>query len=86
MKFNGKGDRIWKSMWITIVSSIWNKKNIFIFRIEFVVYANEVFSIAQLKTLAWLRHMFPKQNFCSVNGANVQKYVLNLCGSKLGVT
>jgi len=45
MECNGKEDRIWKSMWIVIIWSIWNQRNRITFRNE-LTEVEEVFNMS----------------------------------------
>jgi len=44
-------NRVWKGMWVVIVSEIWNHKNKVVFK-DGLMDAKKIFSLAQLK--GWL--------------------------------
>jgi len=54
---NNKQNGVWKCVWMAIVWVIWNHRNNIIFRDE-MVYAKEVFTMAQLKTCTTKNHVY----------------------------
>jgi len=52
----------WKEMWVAIVTELWNHRNKVIFNRE-LVYATEIFTLAQLKGWCWLKNKFKRVAF-----------------------
>jgi len=59
-------NRVWKGMWMTIVTKIWNHRNKIVFK-EGVVDVVEVFSLAQLKVWSWVKHKMSRMRFSYSN-------------------
>jgi len=49
------GNKVWKAMWVVIVSEIWDQRNKMVFK-GGVVDAEEIFTLAQLKGWLWLKY------------------------------
>ena len=48
-------NRVWKGMWVAIVSEIWNHRNKVVFK-GGVVDHKEIFYLTQLKNWLWLKY------------------------------
>ena len=60
--FNKEGNRLWKSLWVSIVWSIWKHRN----RVTFIqakVDAEEIFTMAQVQSWVWMKHKDKKVTF-----------------------
>jgi len=55
-------NRVWKGMWVAIMTKISNHKNKIVFR-GGVVNVVEVFFLAQLKGWSWVKHKMPRMTF-----------------------
>ena len=60
--FNKEGNRLWKSLWISIVWSIWKHRNRVTFN-QAKVDAEEVFTMAQVQSWVWMKHKDKKVTF-----------------------
>jgi len=59
---NKEGNRLWKSLWVSIVWSIWKHRNRVIFK-QAKVDAEEIFTMVQVQSWAWLKHKEKKVIF-----------------------
>jgi len=55
-------NRVWKGMWLAIVSEIWNHKNKVVFKGR-MVDAEKIFSLAKLKGWLWIRYKTSRTSF-----------------------
>jgi len=53
-------NKIWKGMWVAILSELWSQRNKVAYNNGVVDY-KEIFCLAQLKCWSWLKHT--KHNF-----------------------
>ena len=53
--FNKEGNRLWKSLWVSIVWCIWKHRNRVIFN-QAKIDAEEIFTMAQVQSWVWLKH------------------------------
>jgi len=54
--------RVWKGLWIVIVSEVWSHRNKVVFK-GGVVDADEIFSLAQLKGWLWAKYKMKRTTF-----------------------
>ena len=52
---SNKQNKIWKGVWVNVIRSIWDQRNLITFQ-QGVVNAEEVFQRAQLKSWLWMKH------------------------------
>jgi len=52
---SNKHNKIWKGVWVNVIRSIWDQRNLITFQ-QRVVDAEEIFQRAQLKSWLWLKH------------------------------
>jgi len=62
MSFNKEGNRLWKSLWVSIVWSIWKHRNRVIYN-QTKIDAEEIFTMAQVQSWVWLKHKEKKVIF-----------------------
>ena len=55
-------NRVWKGMWVAIVSEIWNLRNKVVF-IGGLEDAEEIFCLAQLKVWLWFKFKLKRTTF-----------------------
>ena len=60
--FNQDGNRLWKSLWVSIVWSIWKHRNRVIFN-QAKVDAEEIFTMTQVQSWVWMKHKEKKVKF-----------------------
>jgi len=60
--FNKEGNRLWKSLWVSIVWSIWKHRNRVTFN-QAKVDAEEIFTMAQIQSWVWMKHKDKKVTF-----------------------
>jgi len=51
-------NKVWKEIWVAIVSELWSQRNKIIFN-NGVVDSKEIFCLTQLKCWSWLKHIEP---------------------------
>jgi len=59
--FNQEGNRLWKSLWVSVVWSIWKHRNRVIFN-QAKIDAEEIFKLAQVQSWVWMKHKKGKLN------------------------
>ncbi|ESW25545.1 hypothetical protein PHAVU_003G045100 [Phaseolus vulgaris] len=52
----------WKTIWVTIVWSIWTHRNNIVFKGS-IQDSDDIFNVSQLKTWVWITNKFPKAHF-----------------------
>ena len=57
--FNKEGNRLWKSLWVSVIWCIWNRV---IFN-QVKIDAVEILTMAQVQSWAWMRHKVRKVKF-----------------------
>jgi len=60
--FNQEGNRLWKSLWVLVVWSIWKHKNRVIFN-QAKLDVEEIFTLAQVQSWVWMKHKERKVTF-----------------------
>jgi len=68
---NNEQNLLWKGVWATIVSYIWEHRNSIVFK-QGVVDVEEIFQMVQVKSWQWLKHKGQPFNYSLVD------WVLNL--------
>ena len=59
---NQEGNRLWKSMWVSVMWCIWKHRNRVLFN-QGKVDAEEIFTLAQVQSWVWMKHKERKVNF-----------------------
>ncbi len=60
--FNKEGNKLWKSLWISVIWCIWKHRNRVIFN-QAKSDADEIFTLAQVQSWAWMKHKIRNVNF-----------------------
>jgi len=60
--FNKEGNRLWMSLWVSIVWTIWKHRNRVTFN-QAKVDAEEIFTMAQVQSWVWMKHKDKKVTF-----------------------
>jgi len=56
--FNQEGNKLWKSLWVSVVWCIWKFRNKVTFN-----HAKEIFTMAQVQSWVWMKHKVRKVKF-----------------------
>ena len=59
---NYKQNLLWKGVWVAVVSCIWEQRNLIVFQ-QGVADEEEIFPLAQIKVLLWMKHRMRSFNY-----------------------
>ena len=60
--FNQEGNKLWKSLWVSVVWCIWKFRNKVIFN-QAKIDDEEIFTMAQVQSWVWMKHKVRKVKF-----------------------